>query len=89
MGTAKRTARDKPIHSPLSALHVLGLVEKVDDQDTRKAIQNRISEYSSHLRDFPMDVPSFQMRDISIPFGADKTAIEIICASNLISKCNH
>jgi hypothetical protein len=32
-----------------------------------------------------MDIPAFQMRDIPINFGADKTPIEVICSSHLRS----
>jgi hypothetical protein len=31
-----------------------------------------------------LDIPAFQMRDIPIPFGADRTPIEVICASELM-----
>ena len=84
MGTAKRTARDKPIHSPLSACHVRALAEVVGNNSARDRINKRLEEYSSHLKKQPMDIPAFQMRDVPIPFGADKTPIEVLCASDLI-----
>lgn len=87
MGTAKRTQRDKPIHSPLIACHTASLLEKVEDREKQTYHRNRLEEYCYHLKKHPMDIPSFQMRDLTIPFGADKTPIEIICASYLISKC--
>jgi hypothetical protein len=83
MGTAKRTQRDKQIHSPVIACHVAALIEVLPT--AQQAIeQKRLSEYSSHLRNHPADIPAFQMRDVPIPFGADRTPIEALCASHLI-----
>ena len=86
MGTAKRTARDKPIHSPLTACHVSALTEVIDDTSARDRINKRLGEYSRHLNKQPMDIPAFQMRDVPIPFGADRTPIEVLCASHLIQR---
>jgi hypothetical protein len=85
MGTAKRTSRDKPIHSPLVACHVAVLSAKVEDQRHRAEILNRLMIYSRNLAENPMDIPAFQMRDVPIPFGADLTPIEAICSSHLIA----
>lgn len=85
MGTAKRTSRDKQIHSPLVACHVGVLSTKVDDPTHRAAIMNRLTIYARSLADNPLDIPAFQMRDVPIPFGADLTPIEAICASRLIA----
>lgn len=85
MGTANRTTRDKPIHSPLVACHVAVLAAKVDDPDERAAIIDRMTIYAGLLATNPQDIPAFQMRDIPIPFGADMTPIEAICASRLIA----
>lgn len=85
MGTAKRTSRDKPIHSPLVACHVAVLSAKVDDPTTRRRIEDRMTNYAQYLAENPLDIPSFQMRDVPIPFGADLTPIEAICASRLIA----
>ena len=86
MGTAKRTARDKPIHSPLTACHVSALVEVIGDTSAKDRANKRLGEYSKHLSKQPMDIPAFQMRDVPIPFGADRTPIEILCASHLIQR---
>lgn len=85
MGTAKRTSRDKPIHSPLVACHVAVLLSKVDDPTQRAAIMDRLTIYSRSLAENPLDIPAFQMRDVPIPFGADLTPIEAVCASHLIA----
>lgn len=87
MGTAKRTQRDKPIHSPLIACHVAELSQKVTNTVDRDAILHRLGEYCLHLKAHPTDIPAFQMRDVPIPFGADITPLEAICASHLISQC--
>jgi len=85
MGTAKRTARDKPIHSPLVACHVAALSNKVEELSQRGAIEERLTLYAAKLAGNPLDIPAFQMRDIPIPFGSDLTPIEAVCASWLIS----
>jgi hypothetical protein len=85
MGTAKRTSRDKQIHSPLVACHVAILSTKVDDLIQRAAIMDRLTVYSRSLAENPLDIPAFQMRDVPIPFGADLTPIEAVCASHLIA----
>lgn len=83
MGTAKRTQRDKPVHSPLVACHVAALRPVLADT-TRLHIETRMADYRTHLLAQPNDIPAFQMRDVTIPFGADRTPIEAICASHLM-----
>ncbi len=85
MGTAKRTGRDKPIHSPLSACHVIALLPFVQDAKAKARIEARLAAYTEHLRAHPLDIPAFQMRDVHVPFGADKTPIEVLCAAHLMA----
>lgn len=87
MGTAKRTERDRPIHSPLIATYVAVLIDRVEDAAMRASFANRLTDYACHLRRHPMDIPAFQMRDVAVRFGEDRTPIEVICASFLASKC--
>lgn len=87
MGTAKRTQRDTPIHSPLIACHISYLLDKVENATKKKALAQRLAAYSYYLKGSPLDIPAFQMRDVPIRFGADRTPIEVICASFLISQC--
>jgi hypothetical protein len=87
MGTAKRTQRDTPIHSPLIACHISYLLDKVENATKKQAIAQRLAAYSCYLKGNPLDIPAFQMRDVPIRFGADKTPIEVICASFLINQC--
>ncbi len=87
MGTAKRTLRDKPIHSPLIACYVSYLIDEVGDTAKKRALSQRLAAYSYYLKGNPMDIPAFQMRDVPIRFGADQTPIEVICASHLINQC--
>jgi hypothetical protein len=88
MGTAKRTQRDKPIHSPLIACHVSCLLPKVQDAHKKTVFVQRMADYARYLRENPTDIPAFQMRDVPIAFGADRTPIEAICASHLINLSN-
>jgi hypothetical protein len=88
MGTIKRTAYDKPIHSPLIACHVAVLADKVENPSRRVGIYQRLDDYAHKLAVNPFDIPAFQMRDIPIPFGSDLSPIEAICASWLITKRN-
>lgn len=85
MGTAKRTGRDKPIHSPLSACHVTALLPFVQNAEAKARIDARLAAYSEHLRTYPLDIPAFQMRDVHVPFGSDKTPIEVLCAAHLVA----
>jgi hypothetical protein len=87
MGTAKRTSRDKPIHAPLTALHVRALMEPLPEGDQKAKVRDRLIGYANHLQKQPMNVPAFQMRDVPIPFGADKTPLELVSVSNLIATC--
>lgn len=87
MGTAKRTQRDKPIHSPLIACHVATLIEQIVNAEKKAKAIDRLALYAGYLKNNPMDIPAFQMRDVPIRFGSDKTPIEIICASHLITLC--
>lgn len=86
MGTVKRTQRDKPIHSPLIACHVSSLLKKIQDLTKKNLIYQRLIAYARYLRKDPLDIPAFQMRDIPIRFGSDRTPIEVICASFLITQ---
>jgi hypothetical protein len=87
MGTAKRTGRDKQIHSPLVACHVTALAGKIEDAAKKASALERLSAYARHLASEPLDIPAFQMRDVPIPFGEDITPIEALSASHLIARC--
>lgn len=81
MGTMKRTARDKAIHSPLSSIHAHYLSQ---GKQNEIEVTNRLKNFKQHLFDHPMDIPSFQMRDVQVPFGTDITPLELVAASYLI-----
>jgi hypothetical protein len=83
MGTAKRTSRDKPIHSPLTAIQVRALLPHIQDGEKRNTVQTRLRDYRAHLQANPNDIPAFQMRDVQVPFGSGLTPIEAICAVEL------
>lgn len=83
MGTAKRTSRDKLVHSPLAslfAIHIASACEK----SVKEYVMSRVNRFREYLKKNPFDIPSFIMRDINIPFGSDLTPLEIIAASAMI-----
>jgi hypothetical protein len=84
MGTAKRTARDKMLPSPLSTRQAEVLREVIADKEASEAVDTSVRAYGVLLKAKPLEIPAFQMRDVPIPFGADRTPIEVICASGLI-----
>ncbi len=86
MGTAKRTARDKMLPSPLSTCQAQTLRDAVRDNEASAAIETSVRAYGVVLKAKPMEIPAFQMRDMAIPFGADRTPIEAICASSLVKQ---
>ncbi|MNW41181.1 hypothetical protein D3C74_183110 [compost metagenome] len=83
MGTAKRTQRDKAIHSPMVTLYVKQL-SNYCEAESRTKINNKIISFGEHLYKNPLDVPAFRMRDIDIPFGTDLSPFEIISSSHII-----
>lgn len=87
MGTAKRTQRDKPIHSPLIACYVSALLSKIQNETKKASFTKRLEDYACYLKSNPMNIPAFQMRDVPINFGDGITPIEIICASFLATQC--
>lgn len=84
MGTAKRTLRDKPIHSAISALHARQIAQYCD-LETQQTVQSRLSNFAGYLSAYPLDIPAFRMRDIDVPFGTDRSPFEIFAASHIIS----
>jgi hypothetical protein len=83
MGTRKRTSRDDVIHSPLITNFVSQMTTLIEDPKVLEKVQTRLNGYSAHLGANPLDIPSFQMRDLSIPFGTGISILEAITASHL------
>lgn len=79
MGTAKRTTRDVIIHSPLSSIQALYISSIIGKKYSD--ILNRLKSFGAHLKSNPLDIPTFKIRDVDIPFGTDKTPLEVISAS--------
>ena len=80
MGTAKRTGRDRNIHSPMLALfagHLSGGGTGNSD------IELRMREFSIHLKTDPWDIPAFKMRDLPYDFGPGLTSLEALAAITL------
>jgi hypothetical protein len=85
MGTAKRTDRDKAIHSPLFTLYA-DYISNYLDGDSSKWVKRIAVSFGEHLRKNPFDIPSFTMRDIEVPFGTGITPIELLCAAQLMDR---
>jgi len=82
MGTAKRTGRDIPVHSALSALHASFLANLCDPEAKNRTIE-RVKHFSEHIKSEPMDIQPFRMRDIDIPFGTGLSPLEVMAASRI------
>lgn len=83
MGTRKRTSRDAVIHTPLVANYVSQMTALIEDPEVLESVQTRLVAYSAYLGSHPLDIPSFQMRDLTIPFGTGISILEAITASHL------
>jgi hypothetical protein len=87
MGTAKRTARDKPISSPLIGLYA-NAIARFCPNDLKESVVLWLKAYGGHLKEEPFDVQAFRIRDEDISFGTDLSPLEIIAASFLIANVN-
>jgi hypothetical protein len=85
MGTAKRTARDRPIHSPLAGLYA-NAIAAFCPKDVPDAVTTWLKAYGEHLQKEPFDIPAFRIRDEDIPFGTDVSPLEILAASFIIAR---
>ena len=87
MGTAKRTARDKPISSPLTGLYTKTIAKSCPDE-VKESVILWLKAYGAHLKREPFDIQAFRIRDEDISFGTDLSPLEIIAASFLIANMN-
>ena len=87
MGTAKRTARDKPVPSPLVGLYA-NAIAVFCPNDVKTDVKNWLKTYGEHLQKEPFDIHAFRIRDEDISFGTDLSPLEIIAASFLIANVN-
>lgn len=88
MGTAKRTARDIAVHSPLSNLHAFYIASLVNE-GTKERVLAKLVDFGRYLEKEPFGIPAFKIRDLNIPFGSDITPLEIIAATAIISLSRH
>lgn len=79
MGTKKRTRHDSMVHTPLISNMAL-LLSIQGGEELLKGYRDKMKVYAEMLRCHPMDIPAFTMRDISHPFGAGITPLEILSA---------
>lgn len=84
MGTAKRTARDQPVHSPLASLYA-NAIAAFCPKDVQSDVAVWLKAYGEHLQREPFDIPAFRIRDEDIPFGTDLSPLEVIAASFFVS----
>lgn len=80
MGTAKRTARDQAVHSPLAGLYAFAIAAFCP-KDVQDDVTTHLKAYGERLRKEAFDIPAFQIRDEEIPFGTDASPLEVIAAS--------
>lgn len=85
MGTRKRTQHDNAIHSPLITYMATALCESSHEESMQHINQNMI-KYANALKEKPLDIPSFKMRDIEYSFGTGIAPLEIIAASWITNK---
>jgi hypothetical protein len=85
MGTAKRVSRDIPVHSAISSLHALSLSFLCEEAEQER-VNTRLDSFSKHLVANPMNIQSFRMREIDIPFGTGLSPLEIVAASGIITR---
>lgn len=85
MGVVKRTGRDVPVHSALSALHAVALAASCDE-DVQQRVVERVAHFGKHLRSRPLDLQPFRMREIAIPFGIGLSPLEVVAASGIVSR---
>lgn len=83
MGTQTRTERDKKIFSPIATLQGVYLADKLNLPIQSQAFRNEVKAWYNKNG---IEIPSFKMRDIDIPFGPGKTITEVIALGILISK---
>ena len=87
MGTAKRTARDKPMSSPLVGLYA-NTIAAFCENAVKTEMRNWLKAYGRHLQKEPLDIQAFKIRDEDISFGTNLSPLEIIAASFLIANAN-
>lgn len=87
MGTAKRTARDKSVPSPLVGLYA-NAIAGFCQNDVKTDVRTWLKAYSQHLQKEPFDIQAFKIRDEDISFGTNLSSLEIIATSFLIANVN-
>lgn len=85
MGTTKRVSRDQALHSPLAALHAAYLASACSPA-VHHQVQARLQNFAAHLRQNPLDIPAFKIRDlVDIPFGTGISPLEVLAASAIVT----
>jgi hypothetical protein len=84
MGTAKRTARDLAVHSPLSSLHALYIASLINEE-AKQGVLAKLIDFGRYLEKEPFGIPAFKIRDLDTPFGSDVTPLEVLAATAIIT----
>lgn len=85
MGTAKRIGRDIPVHSALSTLHAAELAAFCEDE-IKVSVARRVVTFGIHIKNKPLDIQAFRMREIDAPFGTGLSPLELVAASSITSR---
>lgn len=85
MGTKKRTQHDLAIHTPLISgmAQVLG---QLCEEEAKQHVEARMRSYAAYLKENPMGISAFTMRDIDVPFGPGLTPLEAIVSTMIVNK---
>lgn len=83
MGAPHRSWRDLPVHSPISAIHA-EYIAYFCAQDVRSSVSERVQHFGAHIRENPLDIPAFHIRDFDISFGTGASPLEVITASWIV-----
>lgn len=85
MGTKKRIQHDMAIHTPL----ISGMAQKLGQlckEEEQQHVEARMRNYANYLKENPMKISAFTMRDIDVPFGSGLTPLEVIASAMIVNK---
>ncbi len=88
MGTAKRTNRDRVLHSPLITVYAKHIGTYCPAESKNRMLK-RFDDFGHHLLNNPFNIEAFKMRDIQVPFGIDISPLELISAAIITNNINH
>lgn len=81
MGAKKRTERDQTLFSPIATLQGIYLL---NEKGLKEQAQQLIEEVQLYYDMYGIDLPSFRMRDLPIPFGPGTTIPECLALNGIL-----